>query len=280
MTPVLSHFQAAVLLDARKRGLPSATTSVDLGVSATEVGIHADHVVFPDSSTLGWEHVEAIYANKNACFCIQGNSPVVINGFSETLGRYFSLMPTENAPIMVMAGFPMHRSKNISPIKAAQAMIKPLLPLSGNILDTATGLGYTAIEAAKRASLVTTIELCPVALEMARMNPWSRGLFNNPKIAGILGDSFDELAAFPDECFTAVIHDPPTVGLAGDLYSGEFYKRVFRVLMPRGRMFHYLGDLGSISGARVSKGAVKRLYDEGFRNVVPIPEAFGVVAFK
>jgi hypothetical protein len=161
---------------------------------------------------------------------------------------------------MVMAGFPMHRFKDIAPLDAALAMVEAIRPIHGNILDTATGLGYTAIEASRSASHVTTIELCPVAREMARMNPWSRELFDNPKISQVMGDCFEKIRTFGDSSFSGIIHDPPTMSLAGDLYSGEFYKQVCRVLRPRGRMFHYLGDPNSATGSRVTRGVVKRLH--------------------
>ena len=43
---------------------------------------------------------------------------------------------------------------------------KPIKPLFVTVLDTVTGLGYTAIAAAKVTSLVITVELDPVVLEL------------------------------------------------------------------------------------------------------------------
>ena len=278
--PVISHYQTSLLLNARQEGLKSAITSIDLGISTVEALIQVDGVVYPDSTMLGWADAEEISSNENACYCIEDNVPVAIRGFSETLGRVYSLMPTPSAPVMLIAGFSMHRFKDIAPLKAALAMVAPLAPVHGNILDTTTGLGYTAIEASRKASHVTTIELCPVAQKMARMNPWSRELFGNPKITQIMGDCVEKIMTFADNSFSGVIHDPPTMSLAGDLYSGEFYKQVHRIVTPRGRMFHYLGDPDSATGARVTRGAVKRLYDAGFRKVISQPAAFGVVACK
>ena len=277
---VLSHFQTSPLLKARDQGSSSTGTSIDLGRTTIQAMIRTDGISLPDSTFIPWHVIEEIDGCKNACFSIRDGSPIAIRGFSESLGRACSLMPTTSAPVMVIAGFPMHRFKNITPINAALAMVEPLAPLMGNVLDTATGLGYTAIEAAKKASHVTTIELCPVAQEMARMNPWSQGLFDNPLISRIIGDSTEEIGTFADENFSAIIHDPPTVSLAGDLYSGDFYKQAHRVLQPRGKLFHYLGDPESASGSRVTKGVVRRLYDAGFKKVTPAPKAFGVVAYK
>ena len=150
----------------------------------------------------------------------------------------------------------------------------------GRVLDTATGLGYTAIEAARTAEQVTTIEIEPAALEVAHLNPWSQPLFENPKITQIVGDSFNEIETFEEETFARIIHDPPTFALAGDLYSGAFYHQLFRVLQRGGRLFHYIGDLESKSGRSVTKGAIRRLREAGFSRVVQQTKAFGLVVYK
>jgi predicted methyltransferase len=70
------------------------------------------------------------------------------------------------------------------------------------------------------------------------------------------------------------------MALAGNLYSGDFYKQAFRVLQERGRMFHYIGDPNSAAGSKVTRGVVKRLHDAGFKKVISLAKAFGVVANK
>ncbi len=158
--------------------------------------------------------------------------------------------------------------------------IATIAPVVGRVLDTATGLGYTAIEAAKTAEQVITIELDPGAQEIARLNPWSRDLFNNPKIKQMMGDAFEVVPTFDDSSFERIIHDPPVFSLAGELYSGAFYQQLYRVLKRGGRLFHYIGNLESKSSGTVTKGALKRLQEAGFTRVVRRPEAFGVVAYK
>jgi hypothetical protein len=68
--------------------------------------------------------------------------------------------------------------------------------------------------------------------------------------------------------------------LAGDLYSTIFYEQVFRVLKSNGRFFHYIGDLNSSSGKRVSRGVLERLKKVGFSRIENHPEAFALVAYK
>jgi predicted methyltransferase len=43
-------------------------------------------------------------------------------------------------------------------------------------------------------------------------------------------------------------------------------------------LFHYVGNLDSPSGVRVSRGVVLRLEEAGFGNVRRQPEAFGISA--
>jgi predicted methyltransferase len=174
----------------------------------------------------------------------------------------------------------MHRIKGIDPHRDTLQKIKTVAPVKGHVLDTCTGLGYTAIQAAKTAERVVTVELDPAALEVARCNPWSWELFEKSKITQIVGDSFEEIGKLDSEAFARIIHDPPAFSLAGDLYSGEFYRELFRVLGRGGRLFHYIGDLESKSGRNVARGAARRLAEAGFSRVVRRPEAFGLVAYK
>ncbi len=88
------------------------------------------------------------------------------------------------------------------------------------------------------------------------------------------------MKTFADESFSRIFHDPPTFKLAGELYSGEFYSHLFRILKRGGRLFHYIGDLESTTGRVVAKGAVRRLQDAGFQRITRRPEAFGIAANK
>ena len=181
---------------------------------------------------------------------------------------------------MLIAGFVMHRIKDVDPWQDTQRKIAAITPISGRVLDTATGLGYTAILASRAAESVTTIELDPGAQEMARLNPWSQELFNNPKITQLMGDAYEVVPTFEDESFGRIIHDPPTFSLAGDLYSGVFYRELYRILKRGGRLFHYIGDPNSKASGGVTRGALRRLQESGFTRVVRRPEAYGVVAYK
>jgi predicted methyltransferase len=70
--------------------------------------------------------------------------------------------------------------------------------------------------------------------------------------------------------------------MAGELYSGEFYRQLYRVLRQRGRLYHYIGDLDSKSGrnSAIAKGVMRRLSEAGFSRVLRRTDAFGLVAYK
>ena len=277
---VLSYIQAESILQARKVGQEAVVVSLDLGLTTAEVAIGPTGIRLLDGQSLAWEDVEAISETPRSCFVIKDNKPHKIQVFSEATNRLYSLMPTAGAPTMLVSGIPMHRIKGTDPHRDTLQKVRTIAPVVGRVLDTATGLGYTAIEAAKTADHIVTIELDPAALEVAQLNPWSQALFDNPRITQLIADSFEEVQGFEDETFARIIHDPPTFSLAGDLYSGEFYRQLFRVLRPRGRMFHYIGDPNSKSGRTVAKGAARRLQEAGFSRIVRRPRAFGLVAYK
>lgn len=93
-----------------------------------------------------------------------------------------------------------------------------------------------------------------------------------------MGDAFEVVPTL--ESFSRVLHYPPAFSVAGQLYSGEFYRQLYRVLKRNGRLFHYIGDLNSKSGGTVTRGILRRLQEAGFTRLVKRPEAFGVVAYK
>jgi predicted methyltransferase len=277
---ILSHFQAQVLLDARRKGLAAAQVSPDLGLSTVQVTLDLAGIKLPDGQELGWEAVEDIADSTSSCYVIEDGSPRAIQFYSEATERLYSLYPTSGAPTMLVSGIPMHRIKDTDPHQDTLEKIRTIKPVVGQVLDTATGLGYTAIQAARTAARVTTIELDPAALQVCRLNPWSQELFDNPRITQVVGDSFEVVAVMESGRFTRVIHDPPAFSLAGDLYSGEFYVQLHRVMRNQSLLFHYIGDPESKSGHSNTVGVIRRLEQAGFRQVRRTPRAFGVVAVK
>jgi uncharacterized protein len=259
--------------------------SVDLARTTTTVALTAEGVVL-EAGTVPWSVIERIAKSDSACFATEptGDADALtaepMKAFSDELGRVYTLYPTERAPTMLISGIPMHRIKGIDPLVDTDRKVAALKPLTGRVLDTATGLGYTAIALARAGAEVMTIELDPLVLDLARRNPWSAELFGNPRIEQRIGDASEVITALPASAFSAVLHDPPMLSLAGDLYGSAFYAQLLRVLRPGGRLFHYVGNPSTPSGGRATHGVVRRLAAAGFERVRQRAEAFGVEATR
>jgi len=279
MPIVLSHVQIEPLLRARDAGEASATTSADLGRSETRVTLDDEGVLYYTGERLRWEDAARIVKSDSVCFTLSGGEIADIRVFSQTTNWVRSLYPTRSAPTMLVAGVPMHRIKDTDPWRDTLAKVKTIAPLTGRVLDTATGLGYTAILAAETAVEVVTIELDPAGLEIARANPWSRELFERANIRQLIGDAAEIVPTLDAVSFARIIHDPPQMSLAGHLYSEDFYRELRRILARGGRLFHYIGDPNSPFGSRTTSGVMRRLHNAGFARVVRRPEAFGLVAY-
>ncbi|MDT8898592.1 methyltransferase domain-containing protein [Thermanaerothrix sp. 4228-RoL] len=275
---VLSHYQVAAWLAARGQA-ETLRTSLDLGRSEAEVRLETEGVRLPDGRILPWSAVQRVAEDPGGCYRLDGDEVVRIQTFSARSGRAYSLYPTPAAPTLLISGIPMHRIKGTDPWQDTLSKIRVANP-RGWVLDTCMGLGYTAIAAARTAEWVLTIELDPAVVAIARQNPWSQPLFEHPHIQILIGDSGEILPALASGVFSCVIHDPPTFALAGELYREEFYAEVYRVLRPRGRMFHYIGDPASKSGAAVTARVRQRLRQAGFQRLTPAPHAFGLLAGK
>jgi predicted methyltransferase len=245
-----------------------------------QVALTPSGVEFDTGLSLGWDLVDEIAETDGACFVVSnGVVERRIQAFSSELDRSYSLLATPGAPTVMISGILMHRVKGITPDQDTARKLATLRPIGGRVLDTASGLGYTAIEAVRRgAQSVLTIELDPTMHAIARDNPWSNDLFSDARIERVYGDAFDVIRDLADRSFVRVIHDPPVMSLAGQLYSAEFYAQLLRVLQRGGRLFHYIGDLNRPSGRTVAQGAVRRLQEVGFRQVIRRPEAFGLLA--
>jgi predicted methyltransferase len=202
--------------------------------------------------------------------------------FDEKTKKFYKLISTKTWPTLEISGIHMHRIKNIDPKTDTELKIKSLGKIYGKVLDICTGLGYTAILAAKKKSVekVVTIEKDENVINIARQNEFSKELFENQKIELIIGDAFEVVNNFNNGSFNFIIHDPPRFSLAPELYSQDFYNKLFRVLKKGGKMFHYTGEPGKLYGKNFIQGIAKRLLLAGFRKIVKVKEAKGLVAYK
>ncbi len=263
---IISQYQATQLLEAKEKRLKEVHVSLDLNKSKLPVKIENGLFIFPDSQRLDESKLKKAIKDGTSCFLIRDGSLIKIKLFSEKTNKFYKLVPTGDAPTIEISGIRMHVTKNFSPIEDTQRKISSIFPVKGTILDTCTGLGYTAIMASKYAGLVVTCEKDDNVLEIAKLNPWSEELFSSKKIKMLRASIFDEVRSFRKSMFDAVIHDPPRLSLAPELYSLEFYRQIYGVLKENGKLYHYTGSPGSrFRKINLAGNVSERLSNAGFK---------------
>lgn len=264
---LLSAAQASDILAAFEQA-DSAEVSLDLGKSRSTVSRRDDGVQLAPGVWISLDILGKIARTPDDVFSVEDGQAQKVIRFSEATGRTYKLRPTADWPALEISGILMHRIAGTTPMRDAQAKLQLIAPARGAVLETCAGLGYTAILAAATARAVTVIEKDPNVLEMARLNPHSSGLFENPRITLVHADASEAVTAMPDASFDAVDHDPPTLSVAGELYSDAFYGHLLRILRPGGVLLHYTGAPGS-RGRRVDLNASvsRRLARVGFAKV-------------
>ena len=223
----------------------TACASLDLGCTETMVSLRNHLVELSNSVFISLEDLRTIADCPDVIFALEGGRPQKIIRFSVETRRTYRLRPTATWPALEIGGILMHRIKKIDPRRDAEAKVALVAPVRGTVLDTCFGLGYTALVAARTATHVTTIEKDATVLELAHLNPYSQPVFIDPRIQLSQGDASELIREFPDSSFDIVLHDPPTLSLAGELYSDAFYEQLARVLRPGGSLLHYTGSPGS-----------------------------------
>ena len=268
--------------EARRMLISKGTVKLNLDLRKTnrtfEVIHDGDSFIFPDGTRVEKAVIERIAKDDSSVYFVKNGGVYKAAIAGE---HFYKLVPTI-PPTIEINGIRMHRTKEVNPLQDTRNKVNAVKPREGEtVLDTCMGLGYTAIEAAKRGAYVITVEKDPNVIELARINPWSRELFTGGRVQVIQGDSFEVLKRFKPESFDVIIHDPPRFSLAGQLYSEEFYRELFRVLKPGGRLFHYVGNPGKRYRKKdLQKGVMERLRRAGFVGVRRVEEALGVVARK
>jgi len=278
--PVKGYVFTKYVIERIERG--EVEVSLDLGRSITKVEIQNDSVVLPNSLKISLSYLRESVKQRDRAYFIEENGKEIFEISISTPRRYYKLMivSPDTAPTLEISGIHMHRIKDITPLEDTLEKVRLADIKKGHrVLDVCTGLGYTAIYSLKRrASTVVTIEKDPYVLEIARYNPWSRELASE-KIEIILADASKYIRELQDESFDRIIHDPPRFALAGELYSLEFYKELYRVLKNGGVLFHYTGAPGVKKGFKFQSSVAARLRRAGFLRIRIIKD-FAVVAYK
>lgn len=279
---LLTRPAAAGIRAAADAGEEEVAVSLDLGRSESRVAIEGAEVVFPDGQRLPVSALREVEENPESVYALLDGSLEKVTWFSAETGKVYTLRATRGWPALEISGILMQRIKDVDPREDAASKAAALAPVRGRVLETCFGLGYSALHTARDADSVLVFEIDPNVLEMARLNPYSAPAFEpGSRIELRQGDVAEEIRALPDAAFDVVLHDPPTLAIAGDLYATAFYEQLYRVLKPRGKLFHYTGDPGSRHRKQDLPGRVaQRLGEVGFVSVRREPEALGVSARK
>ena len=276
---VLSYIQINNFFESLKNGKP--IISFDLGLTRTNADVQDEFLLLPDGTKLAFQILRDMMAEERYCFLIEDSEIKKLIFFSENTKAVYRMIPTADAPALEISGILMHRIKRTTPWKDAQEKINFLKP-EGSVLDTNCGFGYTASLANEHGCYVITVEVDENVLELARHNPWSRTLFeSNERLRLISGDIIDIIDGFEDSQFDCILHDPPTLGRAENLYSTEFYSKLYRVLRPKGKLFHYIGSPGSRARGLNLMGKVKsKLKQSGFNRIITDENLESILAIR
>lgn len=260
--PRITIWVARELIDSITHRLDRVKTTFDLGLSVEEAIVRGDCIIIREKYSVCMDELSFIDDDKVYEVTDHGLKAVMIGD-----GGVYKLKPIakDDAPTLEINGIHMHRIKGITPWMDSYLKIHVARVRRGQyVLDTCMGLGYTAIHSILRGAHVLTVEIDPNVIEIARHNPWSKRL-GDERIKMVQGDIVEVIHGLDDQIFHRVIHDPPRLTpRTGDLYSLDLYREFYRVLKPRGILFHYTGEPGRHGGPRIVKGIGERLRKAGF----------------
>ena len=265
-------------LAAMQRDEPSVHISVDLNLTRSTFPLCDDTLILDTHNRLSRAQLQQIAGKANRIFFLEDGEIEILENRED---GYCKLVPTDQAPLLEIDGVKMHIAKGINPFESAGQMAAQVVRKGGRILDTCSGLGYSASSALNLgAREVISVELNAAVMSLRIKNPWSRRIFG----AGIhlvhanIAEYIRDLAT---ESFDAVIHDPPRISLAGQLYGESFYREIHRVLKRRGLLFHYTGNPHRVQhGSSFIDHAAQRLMGAGFTNVKKVVNLMGISACK
>jgi predicted methyltransferase len=272
--PLLTHASVTTLRAARDQGLAAWQGSLDLGRSQTRAIIAAD-----SWTTAGADYPYPPIPDDRTILHWTGATWAPVQRYDQGL---IKLVATHwGPPTFEIDGIKMLPTAQVSPWDDAIRKVALVAPRGRTILDTCAGLGYFAAACLDAgAARILSWEKRADVLWLRDINPWSPNL-DNPDTATRLtlthGDIASAIPTLPDRSVDAILHDPPRFGIAGELYSQQFYDQLARVLRPRGRLFHYTGTPNRLtSGRDVPKEVARRLERAGFRVKAEMDGVVGV----
>ena len=240
--PLLTQAICTQFRAALSQGASSVECSLNLQRSVDTVGLSA--------GGFDWQH-------QHYPFIEQGKDRTVYYWTGASFapaarfgGSLIKLVPTQwGAPTFEIDGIKMLPSERISPFADAQQKVAMIEPRGKAILDTCGGLGYFGAWClAGQARRIVSYERNSDVIWLRSLNPWSPAPAD--ALTLIEGDVRHGITSIASSSINAVLHDPPRFGIAGELYSLDFYLQLARVLRRRGKMFHYTGTPNKLSSGR------------------------------
>jgi predicted methyltransferase len=262
-------------------GHTSILLSLDLGKTTEKIEINSEEkIALIRGEKISFKEFEK--TKEETFYTIIQGKVLAIELFGNETNLYYKLKPTKDWPTLMLSSVPMHRFKTISPKTSAELMVKEISPVKGIVLDCCCGLGYTSIIEAnfEACEKVIVFEKDPNVLEIAKYNPFSEELFSNKKINLNKGSVYAGIKKIESNSVDRVLHDPPTVSFAKELYSLEFYDELYRILKPNGILYHYCPNPGKTKGTEFWPVLEKMLKKSGFENVKYNPLSSGIRAVK
>lgn len=270
MPPLLTSKVHEKLRAAARQGGGAVECSLDLDLSTTTAEA--------DAAAWSWQGQRFPYletCKDRTIYHWTGESFQPAARFTSSL---IKLVPTEwGAPTFEIDGIKMLPTARVSPHADAERKVALIQPGGKTILDTCGGLGYFAAWCMRgRAARVLSYEKNPDVIWLRGLNPWSPQPSTGLSLT--LGDISEEITRIPTASVDAILHDPPRFGIAGELYSQDFYGQLARVLRRKGKLFHYTGTPNRITTGRdVPAEVMKRLRRAGFSAQI---EGDGVLAVR
>ncbi len=242
---------------AQEAGEERLECSLDLRRSTTCIDLHDTQWV--------WNGVPYPYPDRFRERTIYYWDGIEFRPAARYASSLIKLVPTAwGAPTFEIDGIKMLPSARVSPHEDAGRKVALIEPRGKFVIDTCGGLGYFAAWCVQgMVGHVRSYEKNPDVIWLRSINPWSPP--ESETLTLVPTDVTAAIAATPSRSADAVLHDPPRFGIAGELYSRQFYDHLARVLKRRGRLFHYTGMPNRLtSGRDVPAEVMKRLHAAGF----------------
>lgn len=273
--PLLTAPVFETLRRALRKNQDTVSASFDLGRSQRTVLLNGQGFEL-DGTTYAWPDK----IRDRTIYFFDGESFEPLSRF----GQYglIKLVPTDwGVPTFEIDGIKMLPSAKVSPLEDARTKVALVQPAGKVVLDTCGGMGYFArscLEAGVAKILST--ERNEDVLWLRTHNPWSPDPdsdFAGGRLQLTHGDVTAHILGVADASVDAVLHDPPRFGIAGELYSLDFYRQLARVIKPGGKLFHYTGAPNKLtSGRDVPAEVAGRLTQAGFRAEKALDGVFAI----